>query len=188
VEFKRLVNDQSAKLEALLNELVRFEATGKNVEYKTAALNWFVGVAWPPLDQSEADAPLTGLDIVLDRTSQAAADIAASRPPESEQLLFDNEKLHRQVRGLLDRLNELESRAAALHYQVATLSEDNKRLEMGYTGANIQADGLKQFVQELPDQIKRLKNGSTEAKAESLTTGEKGREEDDSKNQKYSRP
>ena len=172
VGCKRLVNDQSAKLDGLLNELVRFEATGKNVEYKTAALDWFVSSAWPPVDGSETDAPFAEPDLVVDSTSHTGAELAT---PETEQLLFENEKLRRQVRELMNRLNELESRAASLHYRAAQLSDDNKRLEMGYTGANTQAEGLKQLVRDLRQEIEHMKNGSTERDMkESKTTTRRG--------------
>jgi hypothetical protein len=174
VEFERLLNDQSGKLNALLNELVRYEATGTQEEYKTAALNWFVDRPWPPLNGGEADATSTQPEIALDETPQAAVELGTSASPESEQLLFENEKLRRQVRDLMDRLNELESRAAALHYRVAKLSDDNKRLEMGYTGANTQADGLKQLVRDLRQEMANIKNGSTEAKTKTSTTGGRG--------------
>jgi hypothetical protein len=47
----------------------------------------------------------------------------------------------------------------ACHYRVARLSEDNKRLELGYVGANTQADGLKQLVRDLREEVARLKAG-----------------------------
>ena len=127
--------------------------------------------AWAPLDGSEANASFAEPDIVVDRTSQTAAELAST--PETEQLLFENEKLRRQVRELLDRLSELETRAASLHYRVTQLSNDNKRLEMGYTGANTQADGLKQLVRDLRQEIEHMKNGSTERdmKESKTTTG-----------------
>ena len=126
--------------------------------------------AWPPVDSSETDAPFAEPDLVVDRTSHTAAELST---PETEQLLFENEKLRRQVRELLDRLNELETRAASLHYRVTQLSDDNKRLEMGYTGANTQADGLKQLVRDLRQEIEHMKNGSTERdmKESKTTTG-----------------
>ena len=86
-----------------------------------------------------------------------------------EELLFENEKLRRQLRDLIDRLGELESRASSLHYRVVRLSEDNKRLEMGYTGANTQADGLKQLVRDLRQEIQQMKNGA-ETKTKTATT------------------
>lgn len=59
---------------------------------------------------------------------------------------------------------------------------------MGYTGANTQADGLKQLVRDLRQEIEHMKNGSTEHdRKESRTTAGKG-EKHASENQKYSRP
>ena len=43
--FERLLNDQSAKLNNLFNELVRFEATGTHEESKLTALNWLADFA-----------------------------------------------------------------------------------------------------------------------------------------------
>ena len=79
---------------------------------------------------------------------------------DQEDLLFEKEKLDRKVRVLTERLSELETRAASLQYRVATLSEDNKRLEMGYTGASTQARGLEKLVRDLTAEIKVLKEGN----------------------------
>jgi phage shock protein A len=54
-------------------------------------------------------------------------------------------------------LNEVETRAASLHYRCAELNETNKRLEMGYTGASTQARGLAKLVQDLRTEIKDWK-------------------------------
>jgi hypothetical protein len=45
---------------------------------------------------------------------------------------------------------------------------------MGYTGANTQADGLKQLVRDLRQEMANIKNGSTEAKTKTSTTGGRG--------------
>jgi cell division protein FtsB len=169
-------------LDQLLNELVRFEATGTQEEYKNAALNWYMDSVWPPLHGGEADASFAEPDIVLDGTSLLVAELATSESADTEQLLFEKEKLRRQVSGLMDRLNELESRAASLHYQVAKLSDDNKRLEMGYTGANTLADGLKQLVRDLRQEIERMKNGSTGPGTKAATTTGERREKHGSEN------
>ncbi len=46
--FQRLLDDQNTKLNNLLNELVRFEATGTYEESKVTALNWLADFAWTP--------------------------------------------------------------------------------------------------------------------------------------------
>jgi hypothetical protein len=169
VGFKRLLNDQSAKLNELLNDLIRFEATGTQGECKSTALDWLADFAGPTPDAGNADASFTEADVPAELTSQAPPDSLADESQNQEQLLFEKEKLTRKVRDLLDRLNDVETRAASLHYQVARLSEDNKRLEMGYTGANTQANGLKQLVQDLRKEIHQLKNGGAEPSAKAVS-------------------
>jgi hypothetical protein len=78
-------------------------------------------------------------------------------PRDPEELLFENERLRRKVDDLIQRLNRLETRAASLHYRVTVLSEDNKRLEMGYTGASTQARGLEKLVRDLRAEVAMLK-------------------------------
>lgn len=169
VGFKRLLNDQSAKLNELLDDLIRFEATGSHGECKSTALDWLADFAGPALDAGNADASFAAADVPAELTSQAPPDSLAGESQDQEQVLFEKEKLARKVRDLLERLSHLETRAASLHYQVARLSEDNKRLEMGYTGANTQANGLKQLVQDLRAQIDQLKDGSTERRAKAVS-------------------
>jgi uncharacterized protein DUF6062 len=162
VGFERLRNDQSAKLNALLNDLIRFEATGTHVECKASALNWLADFLSPALETTDADEPLDGADVAPEAISQATPDSLAEGSPDRERVFFENERLTREVKDLMERLGQLETSDAAFCYQVATLSEDNKRLEMGYTGANLQADGLKQLVQVLRKEIHQLKNGTAE--------------------------
>lgn len=162
-EFERLLNDQSAKLNELLYDLIRFEATGTREKCKSTALDWLADFAGPLFDIDDASAFSAALEVAPE--PQTPPDLCAVELQDQEQLLFENEKLTRKVRDLLHRLNDVESRAASLHYQVSRLSEDNKRLEMGYTGANAQADGLKHLVRDLRGQIERLKNGVTEQTA-----------------------
>jgi chromosome segregation ATPase len=92
--------------------------------------------------------------------SQTQADGFTGDIQDQEGLLFENQKLTRKVHDLVDRLSEIETRAASLQYRVATLSEDNKRLEMGYTGASTQARGLEKLVRDLTAEIKVLKEGN----------------------------
>jgi len=154
--FERLLEDQSGKLTNLLDDLVRFEFTGTNEECKFTALDWLADFAGPSVKVS------SGKNDIL------TAPLSEAHIPEfcggldEERLLFENEKLRRKVRDLLDRLNNVETRAASLHYRVAKLSEDNRRLEMGYTGANTQARGLEILVRDLRGEIAQLKNGGAE--------------------------
>jgi hypothetical protein len=156
--FERLLDDQKAKLNGLLNDLVRFEATGRDPESWSTALAWWADFVGPVPATSgggaaqvePAPAAPSGMDF----------DEAGFNDPDPEKLAFENEKLNRKVRDLLDRLNELETRSASLQYRVGTLTDDNKRLEMGYTGASTQARGLEKLVRELTAEIKTLKEGS----------------------------
>lgn len=161
----RLIQDQRAKLNELLNDLIRFEATGSQSQSKSAALAWLADLAGGPIDVDEDEGPFAEVDLAPQVSFHVQPEVLDGESPDVEQLIFENEKLHRQVRDLMNRLNELESRGASLHYRVARLSEDNKRLEMGYTGANTQADGLKQLVRDLREQIESLKAGSGKSKA-----------------------
>jgi hypothetical protein len=158
--FARLLNDQSAKLNGLLNDLVRFEATGTNAECKSIALDWWADFMEPLVDTDEAEAPFAETKATPELASQTQDDGFAGDNQDREGLLFANQKLTRKVHNLIDRLNEVESRAASLQYRVATLNEDNKRLEMGYTGASTQARGLEKLVRELTTEIKTLKEGN----------------------------
>jgi hypothetical protein len=164
--FERLLNDQSGKLNALLNDLIRFEATGTKEECKLTALNWLADFGDAPsvsvgrvVVSSDEDSIPTEL------LSDEHADGSAGDGCDQEDLLFEKEKLDRKVRLLTERLNELETRAASLQYRVATLSEDNKRLEMGYTGASTQARGLEKLVRDLTAEIKTLKKGNVGSRA-----------------------
>lgn len=155
---QRLLNDQSAKLNELLGELIRFEATGAHGECKRSALDWladFTGLS-PGLSAPEifSAAPDVPPDLMPDARSDPSTD--AIQNPEA--VLFEKEKLERMVRDLVARLNELETRDASLQYRVAQLSEENKRLEMGYIGANAQAHGLEDLVRDLRAEIKQLQD------------------------------
>jgi hypothetical protein len=166
--FERLLNDQSAKLNNLLNELVRFEATGTHEESKLTALNWLADFAGIPVN-GEGLVVSTEDKFSNDLLSEQHADEPAVDGHDPEELLFENEKLRRKVRDLVQRLNEVETRAASLHYRCAELSETNKRLEMGYTGASTQARGLAKLVQDLRAEIKRLEEGKIESRAKAVS-------------------
>jgi hypothetical protein len=166
--FERLLNDQSAKLNNLLNELVRFEVTGTHEESKLTALNWladFAGIA----ANGEGLVVSTEDKLSNDLFSEQHADEPAVDGHDPEELSFENEKLRRKVRDLVQRLNEVETRAASLHYRCAELNETNKRLEMGYTGASTQARGLAKLVQDLRAEIKRLEEGQIESRAKAVS-------------------
>lgn len=164
-EFERLLNDQSEKLNELLYDLIRFEATGTREKCKSTALDWLADFAGPRWNFSAVD----NFSSASEQVPEAQPNFPPVESPDPERLLFENEKLTRQVRDLLHRLNELEGRAASLHYRVSRLSEDNKRLEMGYTGANTQANGLKQLVKDLREEIATLKNGHIEPRAKAAS-------------------
>jgi hypothetical protein len=129
--FERLVQDQRAKLNALINDLVRFEATGTNEESKVAALEWLADFAGPSVIRGGGVVSSVEDDTLTEVLSQENADRSAGHGCDQEEFLFENEKLRRKNQDLIDRLKELETRAASLHYRVADLSEVNKRLEMG---------------------------------------------------------
>ena len=169
VGFKRLLNDQSAKLNELLDDLIRFEATGTHGECESSALDWLAGLVGPSLDADDADLVSSESDVPPELISETRPAVPASPIEDPEALLFEKEKLTRKVQDLLERLSDLETSAAALQYRVARLSEDNRRLEMGYTGANTQADGLKQLVRDLKAEIAQLKNGGAERTAKAAS-------------------
>ena len=158
--LERLVADQSAKLNNLLDDLIRFEATGTHEECKSTALDWLVD--WPtPLVSGAKGAVFPLADgTPKELFSPTHDEDSYDDSHDKERVLFENEKLRRKVRDLLDRLNDVESRAASLHYRVSELTDINKRLELAYTGASTQANGLKQLVQDLRGEIKRLEDGN----------------------------
>jgi hypothetical protein len=166
--FERLLTDQSTKLNDLLNELVRFEATGTHEESKLTALNWladFAGTA----QRGGGMVVSAGDNISNELLSEEPTDGPALYGHDPEELLFENEKLRRKVRDLIDSLSKVETRAAALHYRCTELSDTNKRLEMGYTGASTQARGLAVLVQDLRAEIKRLEEGTTASRAKAVS-------------------
>jgi len=167
--FERLVQDQRAKLNALINDLVRFEATGTNEESKVAALEWLADFAGPSVIRGGGVVSSVEDDTLTEVLSQENADRSAGHGCDQEEFLFENEKLRRKNQDLIDRLKELETRAASLHYRVADLSEVNKRLEMGYTGASTQARGMEKLVRDLRDEIKKLKEGSAEQRTKAVS-------------------
>jgi hypothetical protein len=159
--FERLLSDQSAKLNHLLNELVRYEATGTHEESKITALNWLADFTGVPANDG---------GFIVSTEDHGSDELLPDQPSHgpaiegrgSEEVLFENAKLRRKVGDLIQQLNEVETRAASLHYRCGELSETNKRLEMGFTGASAQARGLEKLVRDLRDQIKKLQEGYTE--------------------------
>jgi hypothetical protein len=160
---QRLLNDQSAKLGELLGELVRFEATGAHGECKQSALDWLADFVSVSLGACGTAISSASPDIPNELMPDGQSDPGADMMQNPEALLFEKEKLERVVGDLLARLSAIETRAASLQYQVARLSEDNKRLELGYLGANTQARGLEDLVRDLRAEINQLKDGSAEA-------------------------
>jgi hypothetical protein len=166
--FERLLKDQSAKLNHLLNELVRFEATGTHEDSKLTALNWLAGFAGTGAN-GEGLCVSAEEDLANDLLSVQHSDGPAGDGQDPEELLFENEKLKKKVRDLIQHLNEVETRAASLHYRCAELSETNKKLEMGYTGASTQARGLAKLVQDLRAELKRLEEGKIDSHAKAVS-------------------
>jgi hypothetical protein len=165
--FERLLNDQSAKLTHLLNELVRFEATGTHEECKPTALNWLADFAGTSAS-GRALVEFAEHESSTDLPSDQKPDVPLCDDHDPEELLFENEKLRRKVRDLIQRLNEVETRAASLHYRCAELNETNKRLEMGYTGASTQARSLEKLVRDLREEIQKLKEDGLEHRARAI--------------------
>jgi hypothetical protein len=166
--FERLRKDQSTKLNHLLNELVRFEATGTHRDSKLTALNWVAEFAVIPAN-SEGLGIFGHERLANDLFSGQPTDGPAGDGQDPEELLFENEKLKKKVRDLIEHLNEVETRAASLHYRCAELSESNKKLEMGYTGASTQASGLAKLVQDLRAEVKRLEEAKIDNHAKALS-------------------
>jgi hypothetical protein len=159
--FSRLIQGQAAKLNALLDDLIRLEATGKNEECKNQALEWLAdskGVMVRERRVETSPEHEKSLTALFSDGNGETAPVDDQQTPEA--LLFENEKLKRKVKDLTQLLGEAEGRAASLHYRVVELSEINKRLEMRYTGASTQANGLKELVQNLTAELKKLKEGN----------------------------
>ena len=167
--LERLLNDQSEKLNNLLDDFIRFEATGMNEECKSTALDWFADFTTPLASGVKAAVFSVADGTPRELLSATHDEDSYDDGHDQEEPLFENEKLSRKVRDLLDRLNDVESRAASLHYRVAELTDVNKRLELAYTGASTQANGLKQLVQDLRGEIKRLEDGNTENRSKAAS-------------------
>jgi hypothetical protein len=93
--FERLLDDQRAKLNGLLNDLIHFEATGKNPESWSTALEWWAGSVGPALSAA-------GSDVAESETTAAAAsevdfDEVTLSDHDAEKLVFENEKLKRKA-------------------------------------------------------------------------------------------
>jgi hypothetical protein len=118
---------QHAKLATLSDRLLRHEiARDDTAAVETVARYFAVDEAVSPYAGGEQ------LEVL------AEADAAPTAAPES----FEVAKLRREVQDLTHRLGDAESRAAALHYRVAILSEENRDWEMRYTGLASEARGL----------------------------------------------
>lgn len=154
---QRLIEDQRAKLGELLGEVIRWEATGAHEECRRSALDWLVDFPGLSPEISVGGVFAAVPDIPPELVPGAPSEPSSNGVQDPEALLFEKEKLERMVSGLVARLSELESRAASLQYQVARLSDENKRLEMGYIGANTQARGLEDLVRDLRAEIKQLR-------------------------------
>lgn len=158
--FTRLVEDQRVKLNVLLDDLIRFAATGRNAESNKEALEWLAnpkGLALSILPSTPSGRNDNLTELSLDAEDMRSTEEKNADP---EALRFENEKLKKKIEDLTNWLDKVETRAASLHYRVAELSEVNKRLEMGYTGANALANGLEKIVQNLKEEIKNLKDGN----------------------------
>lgn len=71
-------------------------------------------------------------------------------------LRFENEKLRREVEEIRRTWNEESHRTAALHFRVACLLEDKRKLELNVAGARGLSEGWEPVVQALRDEIRRL--------------------------------
>lgn len=165
--LSRLLQNEMSKLDALLDELIHFEATGLDRESKTKALEWLVDKKKEPVPYSPY-ASVADQEEVLDPEAEDCPRNDGN-VPDPEELLFENEQLKRKVEELLQLFNKAETRAASLHYRLADLSEVNKRLEMGYTGANALASGLEKMVQDLRREIEKLKEEKPSSSPKQIT-------------------
>ena len=153
----RLVQDQRAKLNLLLDELVRMEATGTGGQSRVDALELLADSKALSLDV-EAPSAFSGQEdeVLAEIFPEADPSGPEDGRADSQTLRFENEKLKRQVRNLTELSGQMHSRAASLHYRLAEVTEANKRLEIGYTGANTLASGLEKMVRDLRRQVERL--------------------------------
>lgn len=153
----RLLDDQRVKLNLLLDELVRMEATGTGGQSRVDALELLADSKALSLDV-EAPGAFSGQEdeVQAEIFPQADPSGPGDGSADLQALRFENEKLKRQVRDLTELLGRMHSRAASLHYRLAEVTEANKRLEMGYTGANTLASGLEKMVRDLRQEVERL--------------------------------
>jgi hypothetical protein len=128
-EFAEL---QQAKLAGLSDQLLHHEVLGDTPASVEAALRYLGG-------EQEA-APWTG-------SVEKLAAVAQDNAPATELTdSFELARLKREAADLTRRLGDAESRAAALHYRVAVLTEENRNWELRYTGLAAEAQTLEAEV------------------------------------------
>jgi hypothetical protein len=128
-EFAEL---QQAKLAGLSDQLLHHEVLGDTPASVEAALRYLGG-------EQEA-APWTG-------SAEKVVPVVEDRAPATEPTnSFELAKLKREAEDLTRRLGDAESRAAALHYRVAVLTEENRNSELRYTGLAAEARTLEAEV------------------------------------------
>jgi len=119
---------QHAKLSVLNDRLIHHDLVADDPEAVDAILRYFGA-------EQEAARRADGI-----RTVEPAAQAAPA--PADTAPSFEVAKLRHEVQDLIRRLGEAESRAAALHYRVAVLTEENRNWEMRHTGLASHIRGL----------------------------------------------
>ncbi len=128
-EFAEL---QQAKLAGLSDQLLHHEVLGDTPASVEAALRYLGG-------EQEA-APWTG-------SAEKVVPVVEDKAPATEPTnSFALAKLRREAEDLTRRLGDAESQAAALHYRVSVLSEENRNWEFRYTGLAAEARTLQAEV------------------------------------------
>jgi hypothetical protein len=123
---------QQAKLAGLSDQLLHHEALGDMPASVEAVLRYLGG-------EQEA-APWAGS---VEKLAAVAQDSAPATEPADS---FEAARLKHEVEDLTRRLGDAESRAAALHYRVAVLTEENRNWELRYTGLAAEARTLEAEV------------------------------------------
>jgi len=123
---------QRAKLAGLSDQLLRHEVLANTPESLETALRY--------LGAEQEAAPWTG-------SAEKVVPVVEDKAPATEPTnSFELAKLKREVQDLTRRLGDAESQAAALHYRVAVLTEENRNWELRYTGLAAEARTLEAEV------------------------------------------
>jgi len=109
-------------------------------------------------EMPEEDLPIRpGKDGRETESSRATSPVPPTAPPESEGLLFGKRKLELRVTELTRQFGEASARASSLHYRLWQSLEAQKVLEMNLSGERANARMLEQMVEDLKNEIHRLK-------------------------------